>query len=294
MAGGSMQQSVEAGRAGASELELPEHKSPEAKCESRSHGASEDALRMHLAPTHRRVLLRLPAILITFSIEMVVAFVISRYEETLVKYPLLISFQPVVSAVSGNVGLQSSSIVIRNLALGLNSERKMRQAMRPEIKAGFLMASIMGVVVGLTAFIWYSPWLAAAHTWRGSASFAFTVCLGVFFSMVAAAISGSAAPLLTKRCGFDPSAMGGPMETAFQDAVGLLSRMPSAAPCWSLSRARSSVPWATRGSSAREGMQTGASSSVASPHSMGRLRFSIRSASTVASVPLQLVCVDCK
>jgi len=215
-----MQQSVEAGRAGASELELPEHKSPEAKCESRSHGASEDALRMHLAPTHRRVLLRLPAILITFSIEMVVAFVISRYEETLVKYPLLISFQPVVSAVSGNVGLQSSSIVIRNLALGLNSERKMRQAMRPEIKAGFLMASIMGVVVGLTAFIWYSPWLAAAHTWRGSASFAFTVCLGVFFSMVAAAISGSAAPLLTKRCGFDPSAMGGPMETAFQDAVG--------------------------------------------------------------------------
>merc|ERR1719187_2497173 len=37
-----------------------------------------------------------------------------------------------------------------------------------------------------------------------------------------AAVSGAAAPLLTKRCGFDPSAMGGPMETAFQDLVGSL------------------------------------------------------------------------
>merc|ERR1711972_683985 len=37
---------------------------------------------------------------------------------------------------------------------------------------------------------------------------------------VMAAISGSAAPLLSKRCGLDPSAMGGPMETAFQDIVG--------------------------------------------------------------------------
>lgn len=175
---------------------------------------------MHLAPTHRRVLLRMPAILITFGIEMVVAFVISRYEETLAKYPLLISFQPVVSAVSGNVGLQSSSIVIRNLALGLNSERKVRQAMRPEIKAGFLMAAIMGLVVSLTAFLWYSPLLVETHTWHGAAAFALTVCVGVFISMLAATISGSAAPLISKRCGFDPSAMGGPMETAFQDIVG--------------------------------------------------------------------------
>merc|ERR1712060_942678 len=47
-----------------------------------------------------------------------------------------------------------------------------------------------------------------------------TIAMGVFVSMLIAAISGTAAPLISKRCGFDPSAMSGPMETAFQDVVG--------------------------------------------------------------------------
>jgi hypothetical protein len=76
--------------------------------------ADADAVAMHSASTLRRVRLRMPAILITFAIEMVVAFVISRYEDTLKIYPLLVAFVPVLSAISGNVGLQSSSIVVRN------------------------------------------------------------------------------------------------------------------------------------------------------------------------------------
>merc|ERR1711972_926936 len=76
--------------------------------------------------------------------------------------------------------------------------------------------------MGLVAFVWYSPLPQNpnAHTWHGSVAFALTIGLGVFVSMFIAAISGTAAPLLSKRCGFDPSAMGGPMETAIQDVVG--------------------------------------------------------------------------
>jgi Mg/Co/Ni transporter MgtE len=182
--------------------------------------ADADAVAMHSASTLRRVRLRMPAILITFAIEMVVAFVISRYEDTLKIYPLLVAFVPVLSAISGNVGLQSSAIVVRNLALGIDSEKKVWRTMLPELKAGAVMASSMTVVVGTTALFWYAPVPGGDDTWSGAAVFALTIGLGTFVSMLISALSGTAAPLLSKRFGFDPSAMAGPMETAFQDIAG--------------------------------------------------------------------------
>mmetsp|Transcript_27760 Transcript_27760/g.73752 ORF Transcript_27760/g.73752 Transcript_27760/m.73752 type:complete len:218 (-) Transcript_27760:366-1019(-) len=153
-------------------------------------------------------------------IEMVVAFVISRYQDTLKIYPLLIAFQPVISAVSGNVGLQSSSIIVRNLALGIDSERRFWRALLPEFKVGAVIASTMTGVVGATALFWYAPLREGEHTWSGAVVFALTIGLGIFVSMLIAALSGTAAPLLSKLLGFDPSAMAGPMETAFQDIAG--------------------------------------------------------------------------
>jgi len=187
-----------------------------------SSAAESDAVNMNAATTLQRVRMRMPAIFITFAIEMVVAFVISRYQNTLTAYPLLISFQPVISAISGNVGLQSSSIIVRNLALGINSETNFRQALLPEVKVGVLIAIFMACGVGSTALFWYAPVPrdALGHTWSGAFVFALTIGLGVFVSMLIAAVSGTAAPLISKRFGFDPSAMGGPMETAFQDIVG--------------------------------------------------------------------------
>merc|ERR1712039_225536 len=184
--------------------------------------ADMDAYKMHAATTWQRAVMRMPAMMITFAIEMVVAFVISRYEDTLKAYPLLISFQPVISAVSGNVGLQSSSIIVRNLALGIDSEREFGRALMPELKAGSVIASIMMLVVGATAFFWYAPVPlgSSEHTWPGAIVFGMTIGVCIFVSMIMAALSGTAAPLLFKRCGCDPSAMGGPMETAFQDIVG--------------------------------------------------------------------------
>merc|ERR1712048_103946 len=56
----------------------------------------------------------------------------------------------------------------------------------------------------------------------GSDAFVFgsAIWLGMFFSVLSAGISGSAAPLLFKRLKCDPSALAGPLETAFQDIIG--------------------------------------------------------------------------
>ena len=63
---------------------------------------------------------RMPAILITLTLEMLGALMISAYFDSLLKrHKLLASAMPVISAISGNIGLQSASIVIRALSLGL-------------------------------------------------------------------------------------------------------------------------------------------------------------------------------
>ena len=63
---------------------------------------------------------RMPAIVITMLLEMLGAFVINKYFDTLLRdHKLLASAIPVISALSGNIGLQGAACSIRALGLGL-------------------------------------------------------------------------------------------------------------------------------------------------------------------------------
>ncbi|KDO28116.1 hypothetical protein SPRG_20273 [Saprolegnia parasitica CBS 223.65] len=157
----------------------------------------------------QRAYRRLFALLLTLTIELFVAFVISRYTHTLETFPLLMAFMPVISAVSGNVGLQSSSIVTRALALGLVSLDEAADALRREVEAALLLGLALGLVTGVIAGLW-QQWVV------------FGVVVGVsqFASIMTASITGSAAPLVGKYFNYDPATTAGPMETAIQDVVG--------------------------------------------------------------------------
>ncbi|OQR86278.1 hypothetical protein THRCLA_22975, partial [Thraustotheca clavata] len=128
---------------------------------------------------------RLFALLITLFIELLVAFVISRYTDTLQTYPLLMAFIPVISAVSGNVGLQSSSIITRALALGLVSVPQASKAILHEIQAALIIGLALGCITGLIAGIW-QEWFV----------FGMIVGISQFLSILTAAFTGSAAPLI--------------------------------------------------------------------------------------------------
>lgn len=159
----------------------------------------------------------------TFAIEMIVCFVFSNYTDTFNKYPLLIAFQPVISAISGNVGLQSSSINVRALAVGIVTPSSVGKAVIPEVKAAFLLGIMMGAVNGTVAFLWShftSPSEGGSSSIQGSAAFGVACAFGMLVSNLTAGLTGAFAPVLFKFLGFDPSAMAGPMETAFQDVIG--------------------------------------------------------------------------
>merc|ERR1712046_440658 len=171
------------------------------------------------ASAFKKAKLRFTALLTTFCLEMIVAFVFASYTDTFNKFPLLIAFQPVISAISGNVGLQCSSVNVRALACGLADVRRPFKSVCSEVRAGLFLSSAMAMIIGVVAMFWYET-SSESNTWGGSVAFAIAIGFGMFCSVMSAAFTGSAAPLIFKRCGFDPSAMAGPLETAFQDIIG--------------------------------------------------------------------------
>ena len=169
----------------------------------------------------RRSLKRVPAMLSTLAVELLVAFVIAQYAASNIfhRYPLLLSFQPVISALSGNIGLQASSINTRELALGLIGEKgNMCASVRRELVSSFYLTLKVSLLMGLISFFWYLP--PEEHTTEGSIIFGVAISVGMLASGFSAAFTGGLAPVLFTRLGFDPTSLAGPLETAIQDVAG--------------------------------------------------------------------------
>jgi len=87
-------------------------------------------------------------------IELVAGMIISRFDGVLREVILLASFMPMISAVSGNVGLQAAAIVVRGLDTGHISLERWGHAVRRELATAFAIAGVMATVVSLIAMAW--------------------------------------------------------------------------------------------------------------------------------------------
>jgi len=154
--------------------------------------------------------LRLPWIMTTMFIELLAGFVIKHYDATLTKYILLASFMPIISAISGNTGLQSAAIIIRGLSSGQVQLTHWQHALKRQVVTTLLLGGACALVLAVVAGIWDRHW-----------AFAVVVFLGMFASINIAGVVGTVVPMLSKRAGFDPALTAGPFETAFQDVIGI-------------------------------------------------------------------------
>ncbi|MCW3094414.1 MAG: magnesium transporter, partial [Chthonomonadaceae bacterium] len=90
----------------------------EEAAEDIAHMSGSDAQELENKTPSQVARLRMPWIMATLGIELLASFVIHFFDATLTKYILLASFMPVISAISGNTGLQSAAIIIRGLSSG--------------------------------------------------------------------------------------------------------------------------------------------------------------------------------
>jgi magnesium transporter len=172
--------------------------------------AGSDAEELERRSPTRIALLRMPWIMATMFIELLAGVVIHVFDSTLTQVILLASFMPIISAISGNTGLQSATIIVRGLSTGQVRLTRWRSAVLRQVKTTLILGAAAGLVLGVIGGIWY-----------GKSAFGLIIFVGMFLAVNIAGVVGTIVPLISKSLGFDPALTSGPFETAFQDVVGI-------------------------------------------------------------------------
>lgn len=160
---------------------------------------------------------RLFALTITLLLEIPVLMMVSGGSDALCgllgrsRYQLLVGFLPLTSAISGNVGLQASTLTTRAISHSHVTIEDYWLWLTTEIAAAVYLGLGMGSIMGSLAFV------ASGFDW----AFGITIGLAQLLSIVTAGLTGTIAPLLFSFLfQRDSGKWGGPLETAIQDIVG--------------------------------------------------------------------------
>lgn len=141
----------------------------------------------------------------------IIAFIIiSRFEGTLNRLTYLAAFIPVIMGMGGNIGTQSSTIVVRGLATGRLNIRDIWSVVFKELTIGVILGLIYGVLIGIVAQARYN-----------TGALAMSVGLALICSMSVAALVGSLVPMLFARINIDPAVATGPLVTTAIDIISV-------------------------------------------------------------------------
>ncbi len=137
-------------------------------------------------------------------------FIIGEYENSLSKITYLAAFIPVIMGMGGNIGTQSSTIVVRGLATGRINVRDIWPVVFKELSIGLILGLVYGLLIGSVAQFRYSM-----------EALALSVALAVICSMSIAALVGSLVPMGFARINIDPAVATGPLVTTAIDIISV-------------------------------------------------------------------------
>jgi magnesium transporter len=126
------------------------------------------------------------------------------------KLAYLAAFIPVIMGMGGNIGTQSSTIVVRGLATGHINIRGLWPVVSKELTIGIILGLFYGFIIGIVAQLKYSM-----------VALAVSVCLAVVSSMSVAALVGSLVPMIFARMNIDPAVATGPFVTTSIDIISV-------------------------------------------------------------------------
>lgn len=169
-----------------------------------------DADELEKRSPYEIALLRLPWVLTTLGIEFLAGIVIHFFDATLSRVILLASFMPIISAISGNTGLQSAAIIVRAMSTGHVTLDRWFHPVWRQVQTTLIIGGACAVVIGVVGALWQGVW-----------QFGLVVGVAMFVSVNLSGVVGTTVPMISKRLGFDPALTAGPFETAFQDVVGI-------------------------------------------------------------------------
>lgn len=137
--------------------------------------------------------------------------IITRYEDAFSAIPLLVSFIPMLMDTGGNCGSQSSTLIIRGIALGEIQFSDLFRVMFKEFRVSLIVGVALALANGIRILIMYK-----------NAGLALVIGLSLVATIVISKLIGCALPLIAKKLHMDPAIMASPLITTLVDTCSIL------------------------------------------------------------------------
>ena len=142
---------------------------------------------------------------------MITGGILTHYEEAFAAVPLLVSFIPMIMGTGGNCGSQSSTLIIRGMAVDEIEPKDFFRAIWKEFRVALLAGTALAIVNGIRIMIQY-----------GNLKIAIVLGLTLIGTACLAKMLGCALPMLAKKLKIDPAIMAAPIISTILDSCSIL------------------------------------------------------------------------
>lgn len=151
-------------------------------------------------------------LLVLMVSSMITGGILARYEAAFAVLPILVSFIPMLMDTGGNAGSQSSTLIIRGMAVNEIQLGDVLKVLWKELRVGLLVGAVLGVVNFIQLDLRYP----------GQKMVCFTVVVSLLVTIVIAKTIGGLLPMAAKRLRLDPAIMAAPLITTIVDGASLV------------------------------------------------------------------------
>jgi magnesium transporter len=158
----------------------------------------------------RAARLRLPWLFTNLVGSLLSGAILWHFRYTIQEVVAIVTFIPVIAAMGGNVGLQSSTLIIRGLATGRIELTDVWAVFFRETRIGLLLGLACGVLLTLVGWLWH-----------GQPFLGMVVGASMLIAFLISTSMATIMPVVLKRMGVDPAVAAGPFVTTANDITGI-------------------------------------------------------------------------
>lgn len=151
---------------------------------------------------------RTPWLIITLLGQYLAATLIAKFDTTIAAIPIAISFMPLLSGMSGNIGNQSTTIIVRGISTGEVELEKTYKILFHEFIVSLCIGITCATIVGTISYYVYNNTLLSM-----------LIAMSLVASMIIAVSLGTITPLMFKKLNLDPANASGPLITTAIDVI---------------------------------------------------------------------------
>jgi len=168
----------------------------------------------------RRFMARSPWLVITLMAGLINVAVMSSFEKQEGQIlTFVLFFVPLITGMSGNIGIQCSTVLVRSMAVGVFSSSARRVLFQKELAIGFFIGTVFGIFCGF--FVYLLGVMGASFSVLSPFSVGVIISSGLIGACFTGTLLGVASPMFFMKIGIDPAISAGPIVTAFNDILSM-------------------------------------------------------------------------